>query len=214
MNSSFFRLNIKLTETAGWNVLISCLMPDNRLSADHDVILRFEKIYGETFFRLEKFVRSFIKREEGVKDVLQETYIRLWNNLGQLGDDEALLPLLRTYATNLMINALRKSAREQQRARLFYERQELHVSPEDALDYKETLEAYTQAVDTLPDKRREIYRLVEDEGLSYKETAERMNLTPHAIRYHLVEARRVLARELSVDKLALAVLIAEIYRVS
>jgi len=41
-----------------------------------------------------------------------------------------------------------------------------------------------------------------------------MNLTPHAISYHLVETRRVLAREFSVDKLALAVLIAEIYRAS
>jgi RNA polymerase sigma-70 factor (ECF subfamily) len=187
-------------------------MPDNR--PNHAAILRFEKIYGETFYRLEKFVRSFIKREEGVHDVLQETYIRLWNNLDRLSDDEALLPLLRTYATNLMINALRKSAKEQQRARLFYDRQELPASPEEALDFKETLEAYTQAIDTLPSTRKEIYRLVEDEGLSYKETAERMNLTPHAIRYHLVEARRVLARELSVDKLALAVLIAEIYRAS
>ncbi|WP_162852524.1 RNA polymerase sigma factor [Dinghuibacter silviterrae] len=189
-------------------------MPENRPSPGQATVLRFEKIYGETFYRLEIFVRSFIKREEGVHDILQETYIRLWANLDKLSDDEALLPLLRTYATNLMINALRKSAKEQQRARLFYERQELPLSPDDALDYKQTLEAYAQAVETLPGKRKEIYRLVEDEGLSYKETAERMNLSPHAIRYHLVEARRLLARELSVDKLALAVLIAEIYRAS
>lgn len=212
MNSPFARLNIKLTEPPGWNVLISCLMPEKLPPAD--LVPRFEKIYGETFHRLEKFVRSFIKREEGVHDVLQETYIRLWNNLDRLNDDEALLPLLRTYATNLMINALRKAAKEQQRARLFYQSQDLPVSPDEALAYKQTLEAYSQALDTLPDKRREIYRLVEDEGLSYKETAERMNLTPHAIRYHLVEARRILARELSVDKLALAVLIAELYRAS
>lgn len=212
MNSPFFRLNIKLTKAAGWNALNSCLMPEKRSSPGQATVLRFEKIYGETFFRLERFVRSFIKKEEGVHDVLQETYIRLWANIDGLKDDEALFPLLRTYATNIMINALRKSAREQQRAQLFYERRELPVSPEDALDYKQTLEAYEQAIDTLPDKRKEIYRLVEDEGLSYKETAERLNVSPHTIRYHLVEARRALQRELSLDKLALAVLIAEIYR--
>ncbi len=173
---------------------------------------RFERIYGATFSRLEYFVRNFIKREESVYDVLQETYIKLWEHLPQLSDDEALLPLLRTYATNIMINALKKSARELQRAELFYSTQALICSSVDDLDLKEHMQAYQQAVAALPPKRRQIYQMIHEEELSYKEIAEKLQISPNTIKYHLVEARRALQKEFSADKLMMAVLLAALFK--
>ncbi len=173
---------------------------------------RFKKIYAATSPRLEHFVRSFIKREEAVHDVLQETYIRLWENMAGLTDDHSILSLLRTYATNIMINALKKSAKELERAQVFYSQQELICSSEEDLDLKENMQAYEQAVEALPPKRRLIYRMIRDEELTYKEIAEKLNISTHAIKYHIVEARRTLVNDLSADKLALAMLLMEIHR--
>jgi RNA polymerase sigma-70 factor (ECF subfamily) len=188
----------------------------NMLEKNHSpeltAAIRFEKIYQATFFRLEHFVRSFIKREEAMHDVLQETYIRLWENLENLEDDDSLLPLLRTYATNVMINSLKKSAKEVQRAQVFYSRQELTCSSEEDLDLKENMQAYQQAVEALPPKRRQIYRLIHEEELTYKEIAEKLNISTHTIKYHIMEARKALLNEFSADKLTLAILLAELHR--
>lgn len=177
-----------------------------------EVAQRFERIYGATFTRLEYFVRNFIKREESIYDVLQETYIRLWENLPQLSDDESILPLLRTYSTNIMINALKKSAKELKRAEVFYSTRELTCSSVDDLDLKENMKAYQQALESLPPKRRQIYQLIHEEELSYKEISERLQISPNTIKYHLVEARRTLAKEFSTDKLLLAVFLSVFLR--
>lgn len=173
---------------------------------------RFERIYLSTYFRLEKFVQYFLKNSEAAKDILQDTYLQLWENLDKITDDEKTLSLLRTYATHRMINVLRKTASDRKHAELFYAHRDLVTTADHPLHLKETLAEYKQALDELPDQQRVIFRLRTEEGLSYQEIAHQLKSTPRTIKYHLSEARRRLRLQFPVDKLALAVLLAEIQR--
>jgi RNA polymerase sigma-70 factor (ECF subfamily) len=173
---------------------------------------RFERIYLSTYFRLEKFVQHFIRNPEAAKDMLQDTYVQLWEHLEQIRDDEKILPLLRTYATHRMINMLRKSAKDQQHAELFYARQEVITTADETLNLKESLQEYETVLNRLTDQQRTVFRLSTEEGMSYKQIAEELNSTPRTIKYHLSEARKRLRLQFSTDKLAIVLLLVEMQR--
>src|ERR1700759_2368921 len=101
---------------------------------DHDIssslIERFEKIYEATYPKLYGFASYYVWGEDAIKDVLQECYIRLWENLETIKDDEKIMPLLRKYTTNITIDAVRKKAKEFERAAIYHSQQ----SPASASD--------------------------------------------------------------------------------
>lgn len=175
---------------------------------------RFERIYLSTYFQLEKFVHHFIRNPEAAKDVLQDTYIQLWENMERITDDEKVLSLLRTYATHRMINILRKGAKDRQHAEIFHARQEVITTADESLYFKETMMEYEQVLGALTDQQRRVFRLSTEEGLSYKEIADKLECTPRAIKYHLAEARKRMRSHFPVDRLAIALLLLEIQRIS
>jgi RNA polymerase sigma-70 factor (ECF subfamily) len=59
-----------------------------------------------------------------------------------------------------------------------------------------------------------VFRLSTEEGLSYKQIAEQLSSTPRTIKYHLSEARKRIRLQFPMDKLALALLLAEMQRFS
>lgn len=153
---------------------------------------RFERIYQATYFRLMYFIKRMTRNEIAREDLLQETYVHLWINLEKISDDERVFPLLRTYATNIIINSLKKSAREQFRAEQFYKNLEQVTTQEEVIEIKESLERYERILEQIPVQQRTIFRLSMEEGFTYKEIAEKMNLSPDTIKYHLTQVRRTL----------------------
>src|SRR5258708_1583625 len=187
-------------------------MDENVTATRWDLIKRFESIYASTYYSLYRFVRQYIKEEDTIKDILQDSYIRLWEKLGSLQDDDRMLPLLRTMVSNTTIDHMRKISREYKRAKIFHERQELIQSAHETLDAKEAMAAYPPSLDALPEKQRLVYQLVQEEGLSYKEVAERLSLSFHTIKYHITKARQALQQTFPQEKLMMITLLVELYR--
>jgi RNA polymerase sigma-70 factor (ECF subfamily) len=77
----------------------------------------------------------------------------------------------------------------------------------DDMHLKKTLHEYQQAVEALPPKRRMIYRMVREEGLSHQETARQLNISTNTIERHINEALRTLRHTFHADKLAFILLL-------
>ncbi|MDP3665520.1 MAG: sigma-70 family RNA polymerase sigma factor, partial [Sediminibacterium sp.] len=116
-------------------------LPDQDIPTFRKTV-RFERIYQATYFRLMYFITRMTRNEIAREDLLQETYVHLWINLEKITDDEKIFPLLRMYATNIIINFLKKSAREQFRAEQFYKRLEPVTTQEEVMEIKECIERY------------------------------------------------------------------------
>ena len=67
---------------------------------------------GCTKDRLYHFVWKLAQNETDTKDIIQTCYARLWQNIATVDDTREVLPLLFTYARNLVIDYLRKKARQ------------------------------------------------------------------------------------------------------
>ncbi|NML22941.1 sigma-70 family RNA polymerase sigma factor [Pseudoflavitalea sp. G-6-1-2] len=174
---------------------------------DAQTIQRFEEIYLASFPRLSLFVHRFMRNKEAARDILQDTYTTLWEQLPSIKDDNKVYPLLRTYATNLMINLIRKKAREKKREEMFYASQEVLTTTEASFDLKEAMEQYKQALDQLPLKQKQVLQLSLEEGMTHVEIAGKLNISSRTSKYLLMQARTFLRTQLQADKLAIAILL-------
>ncbi|WP_315817078.1 sigma-70 family RNA polymerase sigma factor [Paraflavitalea speifideaquila] len=172
---------------------------------------RYEKMYFSTKDRLISFVQ-YNMRDRGIADdIVQECYIRLWENMDKVDDDESILQLLRTYAHNLIIDHIRKAARAALRAEQYGQQQPAVCGADEGLLLKEVLREYDAIVESLPPRRQAIYRLVKEEGLSHREIASRLNISTNTIEKHMNEALYTLRTHFTADKLPVIILITALW---
>jgi RNA polymerase sigma-70 factor (ECF subfamily) len=130
--------------------------------------------------RLLRFVEGILDQEGGGEDVVQEAFIRLWMRRGELRFEGSFRAFLYTLTRNAAIDELRRSGRR----RTLSIRADPPVAPPSPLAGVEAsdLQAIADAaIAALPPRRREVFRLARREGLSYKEIAEVMGLSPQTV---------------------------------
>jgi RNA polymerase sigma-70 factor (ECF subfamily) len=149
---------------------------------------RYEKMYFLTKDRLIGFVKYAVQDTAVADDIVQDCYIRLWENMDNVVDDDTVISLLRTYARHRIIDHIRKSARDALRNTTYQLLQPACCSSDDLLLLKDITRQYDAVVKALPPKRRAVYRLVKEEGLSHKEIAARLNISTNTIEKHINEA--------------------------
>ncbi|MFT3824883.1 MAG: sigma-70 family RNA polymerase sigma factor [Chitinophagaceae bacterium] len=174
-------------------------------------IERYEKIYFSTKDRLIGFVKNNVHNQSVADDIIQECYIRLWEKLESIQDDHTVLVLLRKYAHNLIIDYVRRSAREALRHATYQQQQDETCTADNALLLKEMLQDYEDAIKTLPQKRRAIYRMVREEGLSHREIADKLNISTNTIEKHMNEALHTLRTHFPPDRLSLLLPVVMLY---
>jgi RNA polymerase sigma-70 factor (ECF subfamily) len=158
------------------------------LPPDEEIIRRLrsndegalELLVAAYWHRLVRFVGGFLDQEGSGEDVVQEAFIRLWMRRAELRFEGSFRAFLYTMARNAAIDERRRSGR---RARLASRADPPAASPSplahaEAAELRAVAEA---AVTALPPRRREVFRLARTEGLSYREIADVMGLSPQTV---------------------------------
>ncbi len=165
-------------------------------------IERFEGIYSRTRASLFNYIKKFAPVEDHeVEDVVQESYIRLWENLHRIKGNEDPVALLRTYAINFCINHLKKTARQKLREKVYYAQMPSVPDIQDEIQYKYTVKEYRRLLESMPQQRRMVYQLVKENNLSYKEISEKLGISTKTVERHINEALRTLRNKISMEQL-------------
>lgn len=174
------------------------------------LIYRFEKIYADTYGKLYGFVKRYLKDQQAVKDVLQDCYIRLWERMETVMDDEKILPMLKVWAINATTDAVRKNARDMERAYVWQSNQEKISAADDRLYVSETMRQYHHAKESLPPQQRLVFSLVREEGLTQQQAADQLKISIHTVKRHLGEALRTLRAKMPENVLKAILIVAEV----
>ena len=130
--------------------------------------------------RLLRFVEGILHQEGAGEDVVQEAFIRLWMRRTELRLEGSFRAFLYTLTRNAAIDELRRSGRR----KTLSERADPPVAPPSPLAGAEASELQAVAdvaIASLPPRRREVFRLARTEGLSYKEIAEVLGISPQTV---------------------------------
>jgi RNA polymerase sigma-70 factor, ECF subfamily len=143
------------------------------------------------------YAEAIVRATDVAEEVVQETFVRLWENRARLRRGDALKAYLYRTARNLSLGEIRHS--EVRRRTEAEVRLALHRPAPSALDNlvdEQCSEALIAAIATLPARRREALVLVRVEGLSLGEAADRMGLSRQTVANHVSLALRDLEEAL------------------
>lgn len=158
----------------------------------------FTQIYEAYVCKLYGFVLKQLKNRTLTQDIVQDTFLRLWNNRDQLNYFGNLQAFLFTIAKHQVIDHFRKQANDLQ----FEEFMELHahrmedVSPEDILLYDEFVRQLALSKKTLSQRECEVYELSREKSIPIKQIASQLGLSEQTVKNHLTAALKKLRKEL------------------
>lgn len=118
------------------------------------------------------------------QDVVQGAFVRLWARRRDLREDGSLRAFLYTMVRNACLDELRRSNRRN-RAEAESLPSSSPPTPYQDVQGAELQRAAAAAVQHLPVKRQEVFRLVREEGLSYLEVAQVLGLSPQTVANHM-----------------------------
>ena len=141
----------------------------------------------ENALSLKRFLTRYVSSQRDIEDVLQETYLRAFVSEQSKSVAQPQAFLFRV-ARNIALTALTRKSR--QITDYIEDLASTNVVGTDAsadahMEAEEALGIYCQAVATLPEKCREVFLLRKVHGLSHKEIAARMSLSPSSVEKYL-----------------------------
>src|SRR5882757_6287727 len=148
----------------------------------------FRQLYGAYGARLYGFCKRFGIPPEEAREVIQETFIRVWEHRHDLRSDTSFSSYLFTIARNLIYNALRHAAYWDKylgEAGLQQRAGEMVSVP---ADERELQRLIGEAVLLLPDKCRQIFRKSRYEGFSNQEIADELIISKSTVENQLNKA--------------------------
>jgi len=136
-------------------------------------------LYSDNVFR---FILKNIKDDERARDIVQDSYEKLWRNAENVNFDKVKSYLFTT-AYHTMIDVVRKDKRQTYL--------EDYRIPEDLHNeqYSDLAEILNEAVKRLPDIQRSVILLRDYEGYSYKEIGDITSLSEAQVKVYIYRAR-------------------------
>jgi RNA polymerase sigma-70 factor (ECF subfamily) len=147
----------------------------------------FDELYSRTWQQLYIKTYSKLKMEDLAKDIVQEVFVDFWNKR-HTRDIQNVQAYLMQAVKFKVLDEFRKSRYEFVELDNFIEQIRDSNDADSRLISKEFFTALKAWTETLPAKRREIFRLKYEEGLSNKEIAERLAISVKTVQNQLLNS--------------------------
>ena len=159
---------------------------------------QFNICFNKFFDPIRNFIYFRCGDEEVATDIAQDSFMKIWEKNLEYNENQ-IKGLLYKISKELWISQYRKldSARKFE-LNLTYE--EESITPEDLLEYNELSVKYEETLSILPENQREVFLMSRMEDLTYKEIAERLDISVKAIEKRMSLALHTLRKELKYGK--------------
>ncbi|MGY3090511.1 RNA polymerase sigma-70 factor (family 1) [Hymenobacter sp. UYAg731] len=150
----------------------------------------FDALFRHYSALVYRFAYGYLKSRTDAEEIVQECFLKIWEKREQLRDDVPLKAYLFTTAHHAILNQLR---RQQQRTR--FQTYSAGLAPGQVgneVEFTELESLYQAALEQLPPKRREIFILSRQQGLSYPEIAQQLNLSVKTVEAQMTQALKFL----------------------
>jgi RNA polymerase sigma-70 factor (family 1) len=149
----------------------------------------FEEIFNIFQPKLYAFVFRYIKSKEDTEEIVQEVFIQIWENRINLNEKLSFKSYLFTITKNRIVDYFRKKKIESLSRNYIQHFTELiHDSTYMELFYKDYDAALAEAIERLPNKRKEIFILSKKFGMSRTEIARFSNISENTVKNQLQDA--------------------------
>lgn len=168
------------------------------LNGDKNYFKLIQKKYYSLIYNL---IRKIIKDEDDIDDLVQETFIKVYNALPNYQFNFNFSSWIFKIASNNCIDFIRRKklnfvyidkTNEDEEDEFKFDIKDPSLTPEEQLQNKERSQILKEAIKKLPKNYQQVLYLRHEEELDYKEISERLNIPLGTVKIHLFRARKQL----------------------
>lgn len=167
------------------NELIPTLISKLKDRGDESDFRSLFHLLYDRFFRIAVY---YLKKDDWAQEVVLDVFFTLWNKREELPEVKNFENYCFILLKNASLNYLAKNKNNTDPLDVTTALSHPQDTPEDNLLNDELLLIYVNALDELPPKCREVFILIREQGLSYKEVAEQLNISIKTVDAQLQKA--------------------------
>lgn len=147
--------------------------------------LLYDKYAGKVYAMGIKYLKSpFL-----AQDAVQEIFVKVWNNRGELPYVKNFPAWLSTISRNQLINELQKQVpMEVLEESHPGARHEIVPVAGSEIDFRELEQLIKKGVESLSPRQQQIYKLSREDGLNHKKIAVQLSISYDVVREHMSKA--------------------------
>jgi RNA polymerase sigma-70 factor, ECF subfamily len=168
----------------------------------------FEALLARYREPIRRHLLRFTRDDAAAQDLVQEVFLRVWTRAAQWDGRGAFKAWLYRIATNLALNHLRTLRRRHEQPLEIEDDDEDEgdlvpawmvdasaLGPDAAVETTEEWERIRRLIDTLPDAKREVFRLVHEMEMTVRDAADELGIPEGTAKSRLHYAKKRLARD-------------------
>ena len=165
----------------------------------------YEELFRKYYRPLCLFVFKYLRDPDEAEEIVQEMFVRIWQKKEDLVIATSLKSYLYQAVRNICLNHLKHEA-----VKLEYQKNSIDSSStanvSDTLVALELEVRIRETLDKLPTERKRIFLMSRNEGLKYREIAEKLNISVKTVENQMSKALKFLKSEL-IDFLSVTLVI-------
>lgn len=163
--------------------------------SNHDAFKVIHERYYGLLYRHAFHKFTYLRDKQEVEDILQDLFIKLWENRMEIDPSTSFKAYLYTNLKNRVLNDLaKKKVRQEYLNHLQHLilHQDAVMTTDHMVREKELIALIEKEVHALPPKMRMAFEMSRNQHLSYDEIAEQLNISPHTARTQVRNVLRIL----------------------
>lgn len=159
----------------------------------------FRELFHQHVFRLFQFAFAYVKNREVAEELVNDVFLRTWQARSRLNTIKNINVFLYVSVKNAALNYLRTSNTivPLDPDALEVSHFSLYPDPENILVSAEMRKTVEQAVNELPPRCKLVFKLIKEDGMSYKEVAAILDISVKTVDTQLVIAIKKLQQFLT-----------------
>ena len=153
----------------------------------------FTNLYHQHSKTLYRKILRMVNDEETAKELLQDLFMKLWENRAKVDVSKSFRSYLYTIAVNLVYDYFRKATKQKElETYLLAMAVDYFTDSEEENISAENIKLINEVIDQLPPQRKKIFMRCKIDGKSYEEVSKELNISKSTIHDHMVKANRVI----------------------
>ncbi len=173
------------------------MMQEAKIQDNHS-LAQMEFLYKKFYVRLHRYALTFLGDEDEATDVVGEVFLQIWESWqvgATINERMNIAAYLYTRVRNSCLDHLRHR-KAIDNYNTFLKATSPFTTDAEVEDFEKRITRLREAIENLPPSDRRVLKAVYFEHLSYKEAAERLEMSENMIHKHMTKAFRQL-REMS-----------------
>lgn len=153
-------------------------------------VIAFEIIYAKYKVKLASNLFSILKSWEEVEETLQNLFLKLWTNRTEIDIEKPFHAYLNRIAFNLTQDYFRKIARDKVLFQNLWMKINENMNPDVLRDQVASDQELMRTIDSLPEQRKQVFKLCRLEGKSYDEVSRILSISVSTVNDHITKANK------------------------